>query len=171
MGNSSQKEQTASKTVTSEKVHVPSPRMHNFKDAKIQGGKRRIRPRTDGDVDVSEGEQHTQEEPSVTRGKEPKTSKTSNSVLSGPNKKTMDSVKDGPFRKHTASGSNAKLGPKRSSKAKHLIGSITCHLMILRHFRSTTKVTSSVTKSPTSSTSPMTRGNCQAGERHQSTMN
>ena len=115
---SSQKKQTASKMVTSAKVHIPSPRVHNFKDAKIQGGERHIWLRTGGDVDVNDGEQHTQEEPSATNGKEPKTSKTGNSVLSGPNKNIMDSVKDGPFRKHTASGSNAKLGPKRSSKAK-----------------------------------------------------
>ena len=109
MGSSSQKKQRASKMVTSEKVHVPSPRMHNFEDAKIQGRKRCIGPRSGGDVNVSDREQHTQEEPSVTAGKEPKTSKMGNSVLSGPNKKIMDSVKDGPFRKHTASGSNAKL--------------------------------------------------------------
>ena len=37
---------------------------------------------------------------------------------SGLNKNIMDSVKDGPFRKHTAIGFNAKLSPKRSSKAK-----------------------------------------------------
>ena len=55
---------------------------------------------------------------SATTGKEPKTSKTGNSVLSGPNKNIADIVKDGPFRKHTAIGSNAKLSPKRSSKAK-----------------------------------------------------
>ena len=121
MGSSSQKKQTMSKTVTSEKIHVPSPRMHNFEDAKIQGGKRCIRPRTGGDVDVSDGEQHTQEEPSATTGKEPKTSKTGNLVLSGPNKNITDSVKDGPFRKHTASGFNAKLSPKRSSKAKQTL--------------------------------------------------
>ena len=36
---------------------------------------------------------------------------------------------------------------------KHHVGIITCHLMIPRHFRSTTKVTSSVTKTPTSYTS------------------
>ena len=34
--SSSQKKQTTPKTVTSGKVHVPSPRMHNFEDAKIQ---------------------------------------------------------------------------------------------------------------------------------------
>ena len=39
MGSSSQKKQTTSKTVTSGKVHIPSPRMHGFEDAKIQGGK------------------------------------------------------------------------------------------------------------------------------------
>ena len=43
--------------------------------------------------------------------------------------------------------------------------------MILRHFRSTTKVTSSVTKTPTSYTSQMTKENCQAAGKHQSTMN
>ena len=75
-GSSSQKKQTTSKMVTSEKVHVPSPRMHSFEDAKIQEGKRCIRPRSGGDVDVSDGEQYTQEEPSATTGKEPKTSKT-----------------------------------------------------------------------------------------------
>ena len=44
---------------------------------------------------------------------------------------------------------------------KHHIGNITCHLMIPRHFRSTTKVTSSVTKTPTSYTSQMTKENYQ----------
>ena len=57
------------------------------------------------------------EEPSATIGKEPKTSKTGNLVLSGLNKNITDSVKDGPFRKPTATGSNAKLG-KRNIKAK-----------------------------------------------------
>ena len=57
--NSSQKKQTVSKMVTSAKVSVPSSRVHNFEDAKIQGGERRTGPRTGGDVDVSDGEQHT----------------------------------------------------------------------------------------------------------------
>ena len=118
MGSSSQKKQTTSKMVTSEKFHVPSPRMHSFEDAKIQGGKRCTGPRSSGNVDVSDSEQHTQEEPSANTGMELKTSRTGNSVLSGPNKNIMDSVKDGPFRKHTASGSYAKLSPKRTSKAK-----------------------------------------------------
>ena len=107
-----------SKTVTSQKVHVPSPRMHSFKDAKIQGGKRRIVPRSGRDVDISDGEQHSPKEPSVTTGKELKTSKSGNSVLSGPNKKITDSVKDGPFRKRTADSSNAKPGPKRKHTSK-----------------------------------------------------
>ena len=38
--SSSQKKQTTPKTVTSGKVHVPSPRMHSFEDAKIQAGRR-----------------------------------------------------------------------------------------------------------------------------------
>ena len=63
------------KTVTSEKAHVPSPRMHSFEDAKIQGGKAATGVRSGRDVDVSSEEQHSQEEPSATTGKEPKTSK------------------------------------------------------------------------------------------------
>ena len=91
--------------------------MHSFEDAKIQGQERRIGPTT-GDVDISDGEQHTQEEPSASTGKGLKTSRMGNSVLSGPNKKITDSVKDGPFRKHTAGSSNAKLGPKRKHTSK-----------------------------------------------------
>ena len=121
MGSSFQKKQTTSKTVTSEKVHVPSARMHSFEDAKTQGGKRRIRPRSGGDVDISDSEQHTPEEPSATTRKKPKTSKTGNSVLSRPNKNITDSVDRRSFRKHTATGSNAKLSPKRSSKAKQAL--------------------------------------------------
>ena len=118
IGSSPQKKQTMSKMVTSEMVHVPSPRMHSFEDAKIQGGKRCIRSRSGGDGVVSDGEQHSLEEPSVTIGKEPKTSKTGNPVLSGPNKKITDNVKDGLFRKHTAGSSNAKLGLKRKHTSK-----------------------------------------------------
>ena len=96
--SSSQKKQTTPKTVTSGKVHIPSPRMHSFEDAKIQGGKRATGVKPGRDVDVSDGEQHSQEEPSVTAGKEPKTSKSGNSVHSGPNKNITDSVKDGSFQ-------------------------------------------------------------------------
>ena len=56
--------------------------------------------------------------PSATTGKELKTSKSGNSVPSGPNKKIRDSVKDGPFRKHTADNSNAKDSPKRKHTSK-----------------------------------------------------
>ena len=117
-GSSSQKKQTTAKTVTSGKVHVPSPRMHSFKDTKIQGGKGTIKLRPGRDGDVSDKEQHSPEEPSGTTGKEPKTSKSGNLVLSGPNKKIMDSVKDSPFRKHTAGSSNAKSGPKMKHTSK-----------------------------------------------------
>ena len=55
MGNSSQKKQTAPKTVTSAKVPVPSPTVHNYEDAKLQGGERHIGPRTGGDVDELKG--------------------------------------------------------------------------------------------------------------------
>ena len=111
MASSSQKKQMTPKTVTSGKVHFPSPRMHNFEDAKIQGGKRATGVRPGRDVDVSDGEQHSQKESSATTGKEPKTSKLGNSVHSGPNKKITDSVKDGPF-------SNAKSGPKMKHTSK-----------------------------------------------------
>ena len=116
--SSSQKKQTTLKMVTSGKVHVPSPRMQNFKDAKIQGGKRATRVRPGRDVDVSDGEQHSQEKPSVTTGKELKTSKLGNSVHSGPNKNITDSVKDGPFSNQTADSSNAKSGPKMKHTSK-----------------------------------------------------
>ena len=116
--SSSQKKQTTLKMVTSGKAHIPSPRMHNFEDAKIQGRKTATGVRPGRDVDVSDGEQHSQEEPSGTIGKEPKTSKSGNSVQSGPNKNITDSVKDGPFSNQTASSSNAKSGPKMKHTSK-----------------------------------------------------
>ena len=116
--SSSQKKQMTPKTVTSGKAHVPSPRMHNFEDAKIQGRKTATGARSGRDMDVSDEEQHSQEESSVTTGKEPKKSKTGNSVHSGPNKNITDSVKDGPFSNQTASSSNAKSGPKMKHTSK-----------------------------------------------------
>ena len=53
--SSSQKKQMTPKMVTSGKVHIPSPRMHNFKDAKIQGRKKATGVRSGRDVDVSDG--------------------------------------------------------------------------------------------------------------------
>ena len=105
--SSSQKKQMTSKTVTSGKVHVPSPRIHSFEDAKIQGGKRATGVRSGRDVDVSDEEQHSLEEPSATNGRQLKTLKT----------ESMDSTKDGPFRKHT-SGAPSKDGPKRKHTSK-----------------------------------------------------
>ena len=116
--SSSQKKQMTPKMVTSGKVHVPSPRMQNFKDAKIKGGKRATGVRPGRDVDVSDGEQHSQEEPSATTGKGPKTSKSGNSVHSGPNNNITDSVKDGSFSNQTADSSNAKSGPKMKHTSK-----------------------------------------------------
>ena len=116
--SSSQKKQMTPKTVTSGKAHVPSPRIHSFEDAKIQGRKTATGVRSGRDVDVSDGEQHSQEEPSATPGKEPKTSKSGNSVHSGPNKNIMDSVKDGPFSNQTTDNSNAKSGPKMKHTSK-----------------------------------------------------
>ena len=116
--SSSQKKQTTLKTVTSGKVHVPSPRMHNFEDAKIQAGKRATGVKPGQHVDVSDGEQHSQEEPSATTGKELKTSKSGNSVHSGPNKNITDSVKDGPFSNQTVDNSNAKNSPKMKHTSK-----------------------------------------------------
>ena len=122
LASSSQKKQTTPKTVTSGKDNIPSPRMHSFEDAKLQAGKKATGGRPGRDVDVSDGEQHSQDEPSATTGKEPKTSKQGNSVHSGPNKKITDSVKDGPFSNQTGNKSNAKSGPKMkdtSKKAPH----------------------------------------------------
>ena len=79
-GSSSQKKRMTLKMVTSGKVHIPSPRMHSFEDAKIQGGKGAIKMRPGRDVDVSDGEQYSLEKPSATTGKEPKPSKSGNSV-------------------------------------------------------------------------------------------
>ena len=118
MASSSQKKQMTSKTVTSGKVHVPSPRMHSFEDAKIKGQKRATGVRPGRDVDICDREQHSQEKPSATTEKEPKTSKSGNLVHSGPNKKIVDSVKDSPFSNHTADSSNAKSGPKMKHTSK-----------------------------------------------------
>ena len=115
--SSSQKKQTTPKTVTSGKADVPSPRMHSFEDTKIRG-KKATGARPGRDVDVSDGEQHSQEEPSATTGKELKTSKQGNLVHSGPNKNITDRVKDGPFSNQTASNSNAKSGPKMKHTSK-----------------------------------------------------
>ena len=109
-----------SKMVISAKVPVPSPRMHSFEDAQIQGERRRGL-RSGRDVDVSDEEQHIQEESSESSGKELKTSKTGNSVLSGPNKNITDSTKDGPFRNAKATGSNVKLSPKRKHTSKQAL--------------------------------------------------
>ena len=118
MGSSSQKKQMTLKTVTPGKVHVPSPRMQSFNDIKIQEVKGAIKLRPDRDVDVSDREQYSLEEPSATTGKEPKPSKSGNSVHSEPNKEITDSVKDSPFRKHTAGSSNVKSGPKMKHTSK-----------------------------------------------------
>ena len=118
MASSSQKKQMTPKTVTSGKANIPSPRMHSFEDAKLQGRKTATGVRSGRHVDVSDGEQHSQEESSVTNGKEPKTSKQGNSVHSGPNKNITDSVKDDPFSNQTTSNSNAKSGPKMKHNSK-----------------------------------------------------
>ena len=69
-------------------------------------------------MDVNDEEQPSKEEPSATNGMALNSSKTGNSVPSGPNKNITDSAKDGPFRSSTVSGSKARLGPKRSNKSK-----------------------------------------------------
>ena len=116
--SSSQKKQTTPKTVTSGKGNIPSPRMHSFEDAKLQARKKATGVRPGRDVDVHDAEQHSQDEPSATTGKEPKTSKQGNSVHSGPNKNITDSVKDGPFSNQTGNNSNAKNGPKMKHTSK-----------------------------------------------------
>ena len=118
LGSSSQKKQFSSKTVTSGKIPIPSPRMHTFEDAKTKGKMNGNGPKSGGGVDISNEEQHSQEETSASMGKEPKTSRTGKAVLSGPNKNITDSTKDGPLRKGTATGSNVKLGPKMKQTSK-----------------------------------------------------
>ena len=110
-GSSSQKKQESSKMVTSGKVHVPSPTVNNFKDAKIQGEKRCSGVKLGGGMDVNNEEQPSEEEPSATKGKAPDMSNTANKTIT-------DSTKDSPFRKHTAIGSKAKLGPKMKGNSK-----------------------------------------------------
>ena len=118
LGSSSQKREFSSKTVTSGKVPILSLRMHNFKNAKIQGKSDGKGPMSGGGVDVNDEEQHSQDETSASKGKEPKTSRTGNAVLSGPNKNITDSNKDGPLRKGATTGSNVKLGPKMKQTSK-----------------------------------------------------
>ena len=91
--------------------------MHSFEDAKIQGRKKATGVRPGRDVDFSDREQHSQEEPSATTGKEWKAPKLGNSVPSGPNKNITDSVKDGPFSSQT-DNSNAKSCPKMKHTSK-----------------------------------------------------
>ena len=122
LGSSSQKRESSSKMVTSGKVPIPSPRMHNFKNAKIQGKSNGKGPTSGGGVDINDKEQHSQDETSASKGKELKTSRTGNAVLSGSNKNITDSNKDGPLRKGATAGSNVKLCPKMkqtSKKAPH----------------------------------------------------
>ena len=109
LGSSSQKRESSSKTVTSGKVPVPSPRMHNFENAKIQGKSDGKGLRSGGGVDINDEEQHSQDEASALMGNGPKMS--CNSVLSGPNKGITVNIKDGPLR-------NAKLGPKMKQRSK-----------------------------------------------------
>ena len=116
--SSSQKKQTTPETVTSGASNIPSPRMHSFEDAKLQARKKATGVRSGKDGDISDEEQHSQDEASATTGKEPKTSKQGNSVHSGPNKKITDSVKDGPFSNKTGNDSNAKHGPKMKHTSK-----------------------------------------------------
>ena len=67
LGSSCQKREFSSKTVTTGKVPVPSPRMHNFENAKIQGKSNGTGLKSGGGVDVSDEEQHSQDEASVSR--------------------------------------------------------------------------------------------------------
>ena len=112
IGSSSQKRESSSKTVTSGKAPIPSPRMHNFENAKIQGKSDSKGLKFGGGVDVNDEEQPSQDEASASMGKELKTTRTGNLVLSGPNKIITDSNKDGPLRKGAKAGSSAKLSPK-----------------------------------------------------------
>ena len=119
LGSNSRKREFSSKTVTSGKVPIPSPRMHNFEDAKIQGKSSGKGPTSGGDVDVNDKEQHSQDETSASKGKEPKTSRTGNAILSGPNKNITDSTKDSPLRKGATTGSKMKQTSKKAPHRKY----------------------------------------------------
>ena len=76
-GSSSKKKQTfSSKMVTSGNVLVPSPRMHNFEDAKRKGKSDGKPKKLGGGVDVSDEEQPSGGEPSATTGSNTKTPST-----------------------------------------------------------------------------------------------
>ena len=170
--SSSQKKQTTPKTVTSGKGGIPSPRMHSFEDAKLQTRKKATGVRPGGDVDVSNGEQHSQDEPSATNGKEPKTSKQGNSVHSGPNKKITDSVEDGPFSNQTGNNSNVKNGPKMKDTSKKAPRRKYYRPTYdTKTFQINNKGHLQCLQDPNSFTSPTTKANCQAAGKHQSTMN
>ena len=146
--------------------------MQSLQNAKIQGASGHTGQGASRDVDVRNGDQPSQEEPAAAKAKEPRSSKSRNPVLSEPKTDVTDSTKDGPLRNQNTNKSNANPVLKGGIKAnKQHVGYITFHLTILRHFRSTTKVTSSVTKTPTSSSSLMTKANCQAAEKLLFTMN
>ena len=106
--SSSQKKQTTPKTVTSGKGYGPRSKVHSFEDAKIQGEKSHTETQPGGNVDVSNEEQHSTEEPSATTGRQPNTQKTGPAV----------GTKDGPFRKSTGNGSTMKLSPKMKQNNK-----------------------------------------------------
>ena len=110
--------QLSEETDDTKNGHFRSEQHSKSKDAKLQTRKKATGVRSGRDVDVSDGEQHSQDGASATTGKEPKTSKQGNSVHSGPNKKITDSVKDGPFSSHTGNNSNAKNGPKMKHTSK-----------------------------------------------------
>ena len=64
-----------------------------------------------GGVHVTDEDQPSKEEPSATTEKAPDTPKTANKTIT-------DSTKDGPFRKHTTTGSKVKLGPKMKNNSQ-----------------------------------------------------
>ena len=106
--SSSKKKQTTPKTVTSGKGYIPRSKVHSFEDAKIQGQKSHIETQPGGNVDVTNEEQHSTEEPSVTTGRQLNTPKTG----------LTDSTKDGPFSRSTGNGSTSKLGHKLKQSSK-----------------------------------------------------
>ena len=142
-----------------------------FRGRQIQGGKTATGVRPGRDVDVSDGEQHSQEEPSATTGKEPKTSKQGNSVHSGPNKSITDRVKDGPFSNQTGNNFNAKNGPKmkhtskKAPRRKYYRPSNDTKI-----FQINNKGHLQCLQDPNLIHKQMTKANYQAAGKHQSTM-
>ena len=120
LASSSQKKQTTPKNGHFRKgQHSKSKDAQFSRTPKLQARKKATGVRPGRDVDVSDGEQHSQDEPSATnwKGTEDIKNRVTRSIQDQIRKIT-DSVKDGPFSNQTGNKSNAKSGPKMKDTSK-----------------------------------------------------